>query len=136
MGRSLMLVLFPLSIILMTNIDSTAQERTGATESKKEHKRKKKDAPKKQKLRYIVKNDTKNILYGNKCFLDVQRECGFEYLVQPKGQPLNRNELSRNLHNFGVKFVLIFRNGPFWPITVNKRKKECRRQSGDFVGGQ
>jgi len=59
---------------------------------------------------------------------------GFEYMVQPKGQPLNRNGLGRNLHNLGIKFALYFRNGPFWQIKLNKKKKECRKLSGDFVG--
>ncbi len=108
------------------------QDKTGATDLKT--KVGKKDAPKQKKLRFIVKNNSKNILYGNKCFLDVQHSMGFEYLIQPKGQPLNRNEVSRNLHNFGVKFLLLFRNAPFWTIRLNKRKKECRRLSADFVG--
>lgn len=110
-----------------------AQERTSATNSQSAF-NKKKERPKKRRPLYIVKNDTHNILYGNRCFLDVQRECGFEYLVQPKGLPLNRNELGRNFHNFGVKFALYFRNGPFWQIKVSKKKKECRKLSGDFVG--
>jgi hypothetical protein len=59
---------------------------------------------------------------------------GFEYLVQPKGQPLNRNGFGRNMHNLGIKFVLLFKNGPFWQIRLSKRKKECRKLSGDFVG--
>ena len=110
-----------------------AQDRTGATHSESKV-NKKKEGPKKRKIMYIVKKNTKGILYGNRCFLDVQRSMGFEYLVQPKGQPLNRSGLQRNLHNFSVKFVLIFRNGPFWQISVSKKKKECRRLSGDFVG--
>ena len=108
------------------------QDKTGATDLKSGAT--KKDAPKQKKLLFIVKNSSKGILYGNKCFTDVQHSMGFEFLIQPKGQPLNRNEVTRNLHNFGVKFVLLFRNAPFWSVRLNKRKKECRKLSGDFVG--
>jgi hypothetical protein len=122
-----------ISLIFCANLECTAQNRTGATD--KETKiNKKKQAPKKRRPLYIVRKDTQNILYGNRCFLDVQRAMGFEYLVQPKGQPLNRSGFSRNLHNLGVKFVLLFKNGPFWQIRLSKRKKECQKLSGDFVG--
>ena len=122
-----------LSLLYLTPLPVLAQDRTGATDAETRV-NKKKDGPKKRKPKYIVKKNTKGILYGNRCFLDVQRSMGFEYLVQPKGQPLNRTGLQRNLHNFGVKFILLFRNGPFWQIRLTKRKKECRKLSGDFVG--
>jgi len=109
------------------------QDKTAATDSKKEIK-KKKEGPKEKSLLFIVKNNSNGILYGNKCFLDVQHSLGFEYLIQPKGQPLNRNEAGRNAHNFGIKFVLLFRNGPFYGIKLSKKKKECRTLTGDFVG--
>ena len=110
-----------------------SQGKTGATDPNTQV-NKKKHAPKKRRPLFIVKKDTRGILYGNRCFLDVQRGMGFEYIVQPKGQPLNRNGLGRNLHNLGIKFALYFRNGPFWQIKLNKKKKECRKLSGDFVG--
>ena len=121
-----------LMICMQINM-SYAQDKTGATKLKTGF-NKRKEAPKQKKLLYIVKNDGREILYGNKCFLDVQHAMGFEFLIQLKDQPLNRNELARNLHNFGIKFVLLFRNGPFWGITLRKRKKKCRRLSADFVG--
>lgn len=119
--------------LLLCSAKAHSQDKTAATDHKKEIK-KRKEAPRDKKLLFIVKNNTKNILYGNKCFQDVQRSMGFEYLVQPKGQARNRNEVSRNLHNFGVKFVLVFRNGPFYGIKLKKKKKECRQLTGDFVG--
>jgi hypothetical protein len=122
-----------LSLLIFSVGTSFAQDKTGATDTETKINRKK-EAPKKRKPVYIVKNNTKGILYGNRCFLDVQRSMGFEYLVQPKGKPLNRSELGRNLHNFGIKFILCFRNGPFWKIKLKKKKKECRKLSGDFVG--
>lgn len=109
------------------------QDKTAATDSKKGIK-KGKEAPDSKKLLFIVKNNSNGILYGNKCFLDVQHKMGFEYLIQPKGQPLNRNEVGRNFHNFGIKFVLLFKNGPFYGIKLRKKKKECRQLTGDFVG--
>ena len=125
---------FCLMVMICMQINmSCAQDKTGATNLKTKV-NKKKEAPKQKRLLYIVKNDGRKILYGNKCFLDVQHAMGFEFLIQPKGQPLNRNELARNLHNFGIKFVLVFRNGPFWGITLRKRKKDCRKFSADFVG--
>ncbi len=129
-------VLFSYCLMVMICMQANklcAQDKTGATNLKTEF-NKNKEAPKQKRLRYIVKNDGRKILYGNKCFLDVQHAMGFEFLIQPKGQPLNRNGLARDLHNFGVKFILFFRNGPFWSITLRKRKKECRKQSADFVG--
>lgn len=120
-------------LVLVGSHYSNAQEKTEATDIGIEV-NKKKEGPKQKRILYIVKNDGKKILYGNRCFLDVQHAMGFEYLIQLKDQPLNRNELSRNVHNFGVKFILLFRNGPFWGIKIKKKKKECRMLSGDFVG--
>jgi hypothetical protein len=95
---------------------------------------KKKEGPKEKKLIQIIKNDTKGILYGNRCFEEVTTDMGFEYVVQPKGQPGNMNEFGRNMHNFWSKFKLFFKAGPFWKSKVNKKVRECRELSGDFVG--
>ena len=95
---------------------------------------KKKEAPEKKKLIKIIKNDTKGILYGNRCFEEVTADMGFEYVVQPKGQPGNRSEFGRNMHNFWAKFKLFFKAGPFWKSKVKKKVRECRELSGDFVG--
>ena len=95
---------------------------------------KKKEAPEQKKLIKIIKNDTKEILYGNRCFEEVTADMGFEYVVQPKGQPGNKNEFGRNVHNFGAKFRLFFKAGPFWKSKVKKKVRECRELSGDFVG--
>ena len=122
-----------LCLLFCAEYTCNAQDITGATD-KETKVNKKKQGPKKRRLLYIVRKDTKRILYGNRCFLDVQRAMGFEYLVQPKGQPLNRNGFGRNMHNLGIKFVLLFKNGPFWQIRLSKRKKDCRKLSGDFVG--
>jgi len=96
--------------------------------------RKNKIGPKNKKMLSLIKNNTKGILYGNRCFEEFTHKCGYEYVVQPKGQSRNRNEISRWLHNIGVKFVVTIKNGPFWRIKEQKKKKECRIKTGDYVG--
>jgi hypothetical protein len=94
----------------------------------------KKVGPKKKKIRYIVRSDSKGTLTGNKCFEEVTNKFGFEYLIVPEKMPPNKNGFSRFMHNFGVKTVLFFKNGPGWQIRLNKKYKKCRYQYGDFVG--
>lgn len=95
--------------------------------------------PQKQKekeviIRYIIKNDTKKTLTGNLCFEEVTAKMGFQYLAVPKGQIPNKNGFVRWKHNFGVKFIIFFKNGPFWKMKVNKKYKECKYGSGDYIG--
>jgi len=94
----------------------------------------KKQGEKKPVIRYLITNDTKETLAGNLCFEEVTAEMGFQYIAIPKGQPLNKNGFSRWRHNAGVKFMLTLKNGPFWKSKVNKKFKECRFGSGDYVG--
>jgi len=94
----------------------------------------KSQGPKKKKIRYIITNNTKNTLAGNKCFEDATQKMGFMYMAVPKGQVPNYDGVTRWFHNFGVKFVLLFKNGPFWKRKVNKKFEECKYNSGDFVG--
>ena len=96
------------------------------------------DAKKQQKktkpIRYIIKNDTKNTLAGNLCFEEVTERMGFQYLAVPKGQKPNKNGMSRWWHNFGVKSMIILKNGPFWKTKVNKKYNDCKYSSGDYTG--
>ncbi len=94
----------------------------------------KKQKEKEKKVRFIVKNDTKETLAGNLCFEEVTLKMGFQYLAVPKGQPFNENGFSRWRHNFGAKFMILLKNGPFWKTKVNKKYKECKYGSGDFMG--
>jgi len=94
----------------------------------------KKQREKEKRIRYIVTNDTKNTLPGNRCFEEVTVSMGFQYLAVPKGQPPNKNGISRWWHNFGTKFIILLKNGPFWKIKVNKKYDECKYGSGDFMG--
>ena len=90
--------------------------------------------PKRKKIRYIIKNGTSGILYGNPCVLQVTRKMGFEYAVQTPLLPGSTIEPRRLWNNFKVKLLLTLKHGPFWKITVNKRLKECGIKSGDRVG--
>ncbi len=85
-------------------------------------------------IRYIIKSDTKNTLAGNQCFEEVTTRMGFQYLAVPKGQVPNKNGWTRWWHNFGVKFIISWKNGPFWKSKVNKKYKECKYGSGDYTG--
>jgi hypothetical protein len=95
---------------------------------------KKKERPDKTRYMTIVKNNTKGILYGNKCFEEFTRSIGFVYAVQIKGNSGSLNGAARFFHNAGVKTGLIFTAWPWWKTRVNKKKKDCRKLSGDFVG--
>ena len=94
----------------------------------------KKQGEKEKKIRYIVKSNTKETLSGNLCFEEEIRKMGFQYLAVPKGQPPNKSGWSRWWHNFGVKSMIILKNGPWWKSKVNKKFKECKYGSGDFTG--
>jgi hypothetical protein len=94
----------------------------------------KKQKKKEKRIRYIIKNDTKETLSGNLCFEEVTIKMGFQYLAVPKGQPPNKNGFSRWRINLGVKFMILLKNGPFWKMKVNRKYKECKYGSGDFVG--
>lgn len=89
---------------------------------------------KRKKLLAWIKNDTQGTLTGNRCFEEVTKKMGFEYVVQPRGNPLNKSDFSRFANNFGVKMGIFFRNGPFWKFKLKKERKRCRKQMGDFTG--
>ena len=94
----------------------------------------KKQKDKEKRIRFIITNDTKNTLPGNRCFEEVTIGMGFQYLAVPSGQPLNKNGFSRWWRNLGVKFIIVLKNGPFWKMKVNKKYDECKYGSGDFIG--
>ena len=94
----------------------------------------KKQGQKEKNLVYIITNNTKNTLAGNECFEAVTRKMGFMYLALPKGVSPNHSGISRWFHNFGVKFVILLKNGPFWKSKVNRKYEECRLRMGDFAG--
>ena len=81
----------------------------------------KKQGPKKKKKRYIIRSETQGTLIGNKCFEEVTEKYGFEYLIVPEGTPPKPKKIGRSMHNFGVKTVLFFKNGPGWQIRLKKK---------------
>lgn len=87
----------------------------------------------------IIKTSSKGLLIGNPCMEEVYNELGLRYTIQRKeyaGRP-NANYVNgfyRFFINLGAKVKLLFRNGPFWKFKLNKKRKECRELSGDFVG--
>lgn len=89
---------------------------------------------KKKRYLVLIKNNTKNILYGNKCFEDYTLSKGYMYEVQNKGVYGSMPGFKKFWHNFGVNLALIFKRGPWWKLSANKQMKRCRELSGDYVG--
>lgn len=122
--------------LLAANL-SFAQEtipKTSTTDVNVKIKKKKERPVGRRHYMTIIKTHTKNTLYGNKCFEDFTRQLGFTYQIQVKGQPGSLNGFTRFWHNAGTKTALVFTAWPWWKQRVNKRYKECRKSSGDFVG--
>ena len=122
--------------VLATEL-SYAQEtipKTSTTDTDVKIKKKKERPEGKRHYMTIIKTHTKKTLYGNKCFEDFTRQLGFVYEIQVKGQSGSLNGFSRFWHNAGTKTALVFTAWPWWKLRVNKRYKECRKSSGDFVG--
>lgn len=95
---------------------------------------KEKERPEKKRYMTIIKNDTKGILYGNRCFEEFTQSLGFMYAVQNTNGSGGLNGPARFFHNAGTKTALFFTAWPWWKLRVNKKQKDCRKLSGDFVG--
>ncbi len=95
---------------------------------------KRKNAPKFNYYRHIIKNKTTNILYGNSCALEATHKMGFEYVVQAPKTPGSTPEFKRLWNNFKVKTRLFFLRSPFWKFILKGKLKKCRIKSGDKVG--
>ncbi len=125
-------------VIIFLNLSTYAQEKlqfgnTGTTTESPKYKSKKRNYKNKHKIQW-VKNNAKGLLVGNPCMDEVIDDMGFVYLIQPKGKVLNDSEFQRNIHNFFAKLRITFRNGPFWKFKLNKWRKRCQAETGDFVG--
>ncbi|MEM9052250.1 MAG: hypothetical protein AAGC47_09385 [Bacteroidota bacterium] len=90
--------------------------------------------PKQKKIRYIIKNGTGGILYGNPCVLQITRKMGFEYAVQTPLLPGSTVEPKRLWNNFKVKSLMTLKHGPWWKISLNKKMRACGIKSGDRTG--
>jgi hypothetical protein len=93
-----------------------------------------KNQPKRKNISFIYKESSQGILYGNPCAVEATRKMGFEYVLQPPGIPGSPGDKELERNNFLVNLKLIFTRGPFWKLTLNKRIKQCRINSGDIVG--
>ncbi len=129
-------LLYIISISLLLSSSVFAQESMPKTNSIDANAKidKKKERPDKQRYKTIIKNDTKGILYGNKCFEEFTQSIGFQYAVQNSNSSGSLNGAARFFHNAGTKTALFFTAWPWWKLRVNKKKKDCRKLSGDFVG--
>jgi hypothetical protein len=127
---ALMLLMSPEVNAQKTSKDSYSTQATNPDARPDAHKM----GPKKKKIFFIIKSNTSGTLYGNECFREVSHQYGFEYLAVPEKVPPNSNAFKRNLHNFGVNFLLFFRNGPFWKSRMKKKFENCKYGYGDFVG--
>ena len=83
---------------------------------------------------YLYRTNTRGVLLGNKCMEDYTEKMGFRYVVVPPGQEGSLSPAQMRLNNFGVKFALLFKSGPFWHHRLNKKLRNCREKSGDFMG--
>ncbi len=128
--------LYLLLVSLLISIVSFAQETMPKTNSIDVNAKidKKKERPDKPRYKTIIKNDTKGILYGNKCFEEFTQSIGLQYAVQNGNSSGSLNGPARFFHNAGTKTALFFTAWPWWKLRVNKKKKDCRKLSGDFVG--
>jgi hypothetical protein len=106
---------------------------TNTTNKAPTYKSNKKDFKQKPSV-FIFKNSSKGLLLGNRCMEEFTQELGVEYLVQIKGQPGYKSGLGRQLHNLSAKTRLTLTKGPFWKAKVNKKRRDCRRQTADFMG--
>ena len=95
---------------------------------------KRRNRPKRKKIRYIVKNKTKNTLYGNPCMIEATHKMGFEYVLQVPNTPDSMWEVKRVWDNFKTNVYLVITRSPFWKLILNKKLKKCRIKSGDKVG--
>ena len=131
--QKLLTLLFICFFSVVTHAQDTDFQATNTTNTDVKV-NKKKEGPKRKKLIKVLKDDTQGILYGNKCFEDMTAEMGFEYVVQPEGQPGSLTGFNKFTHNLWSKIKIMFKNGPWWKAKVNKRMKECREMSGDYMG--
>jgi len=132
-----------LCLVLILSLDSYAQRKKkddlkkylptdnielGADDNRR------RNAPKEKRYRQIIKNSTKNVLYGNPCAIEATHKMGFEYVVQSKKAPGSTVGFKRQWNNFKVKTRLFFLRSPFWKIILRGKFRKCRVKSGDKVG--
>lgn len=93
-----------------------------------------KEPPAPKEYMHIYRPNTRGTLLGNKCMDDYTEKRGFRYVVMPGGIEERPSVLEMRAHNFGVKFILLLKNGPFWHHRLNKELRKCRESTGDYMG--
>ncbi|AHM62549.1 hypothetical protein D770_21500 [Flammeovirgaceae bacterium 311] len=83
---------------------------------------------------HLYRTNTRGTLHGNKCMEDYTQRMGFRYVMMPPDQEGSLTATEMRFHNFGVKFALLLKNGPFWHHRLNKKIRKCREKTGDFYG--
>lgn len=106
---------------------------TPTTNRNPKYKQRHKDFKRKPVIHW-VKTETKGLLIGNPCMDRVFAEMGFVYQIEGKGQRSSKSGAARFFHNFAAKTRILLKNGPFWKFKLKKRRKACRRQTGDYNG--
>lgn len=106
---------------------------TGTTNTSPTYKPNNKNFKRKRPIEW-VKNSSAGLLIGNKCMDNIYEEMGFVYVIQTKQQSRRLTGFERFFHNMVSKFRIMLKNGPFWKFKLKKKRKECRRLSGDYVG--
>lgn len=93
------------------------------------------EVPERQKqYKTIYKREAYGAFLGNKCVEESTRKMGFNYELVPKHGPGRKSATAVFLHNSGTKFLLMFKNGPFWQLRLRKQIDACRIKTGDYIG--
>jgi hypothetical protein len=93
------------------------------------------EAPERQKqYKTIYKREAYGAFLGNKCVEESTRNMGFNYELVPKQGPGRKTAVAVFLHNSGTRFLLMFKNGPFWQLRLRKQIDACRIKTGDYIG--
>lgn len=92
------------------------------------------NAPQRKKIALIYVRDANKILYGNPCATKETHRMGFEYIVEPRNGLESKTRKGKFLNNLWVKTKLVVTRSPFWKAILNKRIRDCKFQTGDFVG--
>jgi len=131
-------VILFLSVFLCSFLSTQAQDKlefgdTGMTNKSPKYKSNKKDFKQKKSIEIITRS-SRGLLLGNSCVEEYMASKRYRYLLVPLGEGSSMSGFKVFTHNFGAKFILFFRNGPFWKINLIKKRKKCRSLTGDFVG--
>jgi hypothetical protein len=124
-----------LSVVVVKGV-AQGYDRANPTENirMKQDDNNKKNKPKRKRIDVIIKNSPKDLLYGNPCVEEETRQMGFKYTVQNPGLPGTLKPVTLFIHNMKVYTRLTLTKSPFWKMVLNRRIRDCRERSGDWMG--